>query len=109
LLNVINVERKKFIIGKCRKLREMIIEMEVEEKKTYLVEYDNGCDNDDNDSYIFAIFESYEKAEEFCLTKGYEKTGTKGLFKKKWKGFWGLYYSLSIIETKMNEVFYEIE
>jgi hypothetical protein len=70
--------------------------------KIYLVDFDNGCEQEDNESWVCAIFDSYEKAEEYILSKGYNETGTKGLFSKPWKyTTWSKYY-LSITECEIN-------
>jgi hypothetical protein len=78
--------------------------------RLYLVNFDNGYDYSDNENYDVAVFDSYEKAEKFCLSKGYEETEIKGLFQKKhvYKYYTHFKYSLSIIEVKLNEQFEDV-
>lgn len=70
----------------------------------YLVNFDNGYDYSDHEVYTCGIFDSFEKAEKFCLNKNYDKTEIKGFYKKKheYRYYTDCYYSLSIEEVEMN-------
>jgi hypothetical protein len=71
--------------------------------KVYIVIYDNNRQYEDYESYAMGIFDDYIKAVQFCLSKGYEETGTKDLFKKKDVEWFSHYEYLTINEIEMNK------
>ena len=76
--------------------------------RIYIVEYDNGFDYSDQENYIVGVFHTFKKAEDYCLTKGYNKTDVEGYYEKDFN--WGNYKrSLSINMTYINEVINEAE
>jgi hypothetical protein len=73
--------------------------------RLYLVNFDNGCVYDDHESYTCGVFETYKKANDYCLSKDYVESEIEGLFIKKEDS---RYYSnremsLEIVIAEMNE------
>jgi hypothetical protein len=79
--------------------------------KLYVVHFDNGLSYDDHESFTVGVFDSYEKAERFCLEQGYVERKIKGLFgiMEGKKNYFNSDYTLEINEEKMNERFYNTE
>lgn len=77
--------------------------------KIYLVEFDNDENYSDSENYTVGVFESFEKAENYCILNGYEKTETEGLYKKKRKDWFAKYTYLIINEVAINEIICEAE
>jgi hypothetical protein len=77
--------------------------------KIFVIEFDNGCQYDDRENYTIGVFDSYEKAEKFCLENGYIESGVKGLFKVKEQHWFNDTYSLDITEVELNIPFNEVK
>jgi hypothetical protein len=79
--------------------------------RLYLVEFDNGGQYDDNENYVCGIFDTYEKAKNFCLSWKYEEMNIEGYFKNKCdfeNKYFGL-KSLEIVEVGLNKMIREID
>jgi hypothetical protein len=77
--------------------------------KIYVIEFDNGCQYDDHENYTIGVYDTYDKAERFCLEHGYIESETKGLFVLKDAEWWKSKITLSIEECKMNLNFNEVD
>jgi hypothetical protein len=77
--------------------------------RLYIVNFDNGYDYSDNESYSVGVFETFKMAKDYCLSKGYIETDVEGLFKKnkdaKNEYFTRYYSTMEIKIIELNQEF----
>jgi hypothetical protein len=79
----------------------------VREMRMYLVVYDNGYSYSDNENYPVAIFETFKKAKDFCLSKGYKETKIEEYF--KCANGWNGERSLEIQIVELNQIINDVD